>query len=231
MDVELFLVSALFPALLEFARFVVRRFNAWDASRKTESKAFEAALASDDLAILGGYFRDHFSPIKLATYSSDQDIRKRIDQYLNKVRDYVDASVEDIAALKDAEAEVAAPHEDIQPVPHEFEELPGDVAALKLAVRSIRAGDSWSGLARVRREIERVLRRQVPDAGHMPLVRLAQLVEMPPETMRSFREFSSIANAAVHGSDIGPTDALRALDDARKVFEFLREADRRPVAR
>ncbi len=231
MDVELLLVSALFPALLEFVRFVVRRFNAWDASRKTESKAFEAALASDELAILGGYFRDHFSPIKLATYSSDRAIRKRIDQYLNKVRDYVDASAEDIAALKDAESEVAAPNDVLPPVPQEFVELPGDVAALKLAVRSIRAGDSWSGLARVRREIERVLRRQVPDAGHMPLVRLAQLVEMPPATMRSFREFSSIANAAVHGSDIGPTDALRALDDARKVFEFLREADRRPVAR
>lgn len=229
MDAELILLSVLFPAVLEFARFVVRRLNAWDASRKTESKAFEAALASDELAILGGYFRDHFSPIKLATYSSDQAIRKRIDQYLNKVRDYVDASADDIAALKEAESEVAAPNEDPPPVPPEFAELPDDVAALKLAVRSIRAGDNWSGLARVRREIERVLRRQVPDAGHMPLVGLAQLVEMPPETMRSFREFSSIANAAVHGSDIGPTDALRALDDARKVFEFLREAERRPV--
>lgn len=230
MDAELLLVSALFPALVELARFFVRRFNAWDASRKTESKAFEAALASDELATLGGYFRDHFSPIKLATYSSDQDIRTRIDQYLSKVRDYVDASAEDIATLKEAESEVAVPNEEV-PTATEFQEMPGDAAALKLAVRSIRSGDSWSGLARVRREIERVLRRQVPDAGHMPLVRLAQLVEMPPEAMRSFREFSSIANAAVHGSDIGPTDALRALDDARKVFEFLREAEARRVGR
>lgn len=224
MDVELVAFGVLGPLTVEFVRFVVRRYNAWQAEKQTASNAFEKALESDDLNTLGKYFDENFSPVKLSTYTTDKAIRSRVNTYLKRIGDFVEATPDEIASLAANESDLAANEPPTDATPP-VEAAPGDTVALLLAAKSIWAGDSWSGLARVRRDLEKALRLRAPDAGHMPLVRLAQLVEMPPEVMRSFREFSSIANAAVHGSDIGPTDALKALEDARKVYRFLRETE------
>lgn len=228
MDLEIVAVGLLGPLAIEVFRFFERRYNAWQAEKKTASESFEAALSSDDINTLGKYFNENFSPVKLSTYTTDSAIKERINTYLRRIGDFVEATPEEIASLAGSESDFSAPSQAVEPVPSTIqpvESVAVDPAPLLLAAKSIMAGDSWSGLARVRRDLEKELRRRTPDAGRMPLVRLAQLVEMPPEIMRSFREFSSIANAAVHGSDIGPTDALKALDDARKVYRFLQNTD------
>lgn len=191
------------------------------SSRK---EAFETAISSDDLKTVGRYLSEQFGRVPISSYVRNDDTRKSVNKILARLTAYVDADEEDIAASAKESAEVAK-QQSAGMVDSELQVLmqpqPDDPSALQLAIKSVAAGDEWSGLARVRRDLERELQRRMVSQTRLPPFRMLQVLEPPSDVSRRFKAFSQVANAAVHGSDVEPVLAFRALENARRIYEWL----------
>jgi hypothetical protein len=104
--------------------------------------------------------------------------------------------------------------------------LDGDPPEIQRALQTLRDGDIWSALARLRRDLETLMislrKRGFGDAlglspGH-PSGRFSLTTDAPPEAIPFFRRFYRTASAAVHGQAVTLEEALQAIEDARQVL-------------
>ncbi len=215
----LFIVSVTIIELINRAR---ARFN----SRKG---TFDDALSTDDLKTLGKYFSTKFGKVPITAYVRNGNTRESVNKILSRLSEYVtppsEESVES-ALPPIAEKRTKPKGEQSGNLKLLLEPLPSDPPALRRAIQSVASGDEWSGLARVRRDLERRIQERVSVPSRLPIYRLVQMLEPPPAVHAAYRSFSKIANAAVHGTDVEPVLALQALDSARKVYAWL---DRLPL--
>lgn len=216
MDVELISVSFLAPFIYEAIKAIFRKISSLQDSKRVEKELFEKALSSDNLAEVGAYFSNKFSKVKLVTYTEDRNVKGKIDVYLKKIGDFVEVSSEDADTYREISNSIKESDE-----PHSVQARPDDPEVIKRALESIKLGDSWSGLARVRRDIESRLRKNVSSGEYLPLLKLAYLIEMPRGVLHSLRRFLSVANAAIHGEDTDLDETLIALEEARNVYAYL----------
>jgi hypothetical protein len=173
----------------------------------------EAALTSSDIEQVGGYLFEAIGSVRISDYVRDQAVRQRTGRALRRLTDFLGPQ-EPVAEEPPA---LGNPDEGLGP-----EEL-------RLAEEQILSGETWNGLARMRRFLELALREVAPHvdrregAGAL-ISRAAHDGVLPQEAVPALRYAVSVANSAIHGEPV-PTDvALEALASARAGLGVL--ADR-----
>ena len=191
--------------------------NAREARRAVEqvtSTKPDAAISSLDLNALGGYIYGTLGAMPIAEYAANSSARSDVARALEEIGRFV--SEDEPLAGEAADYETA------------------DRSLLE-AQQSLRAGDTWQSLARLRRSIEIEL-RAVADRHGIPVTtragagRLLRTLEdakaVPSEVAGPLRYAIEVANKAIHGEDVSPGLAEEALYSADRAMRQL--ASRQP---
>lgn len=221
-----------FISLISISLLVIYRavdfINSYNNARKSD---FDEALKSDDLENIGSYFSSRFGKVSIQSYVGHKDTRERVDKILKKLSEYTalapeDTAVDGVVAKATSERPGTdggqleqADHEEI--AYKELKPLESDPEALRSALDSFAAGDEWNALARVRRDLEAKVRLRLPGGVRLPLAKAVQFLEPPKEIHAAYRDFVTIANAAIHGIEVPVSRAISALNAARPVYTWL----------
>jgi hypothetical protein len=176
--------------------------------REAEEKQFQAALASDDLTVVGNYLEENIGRFNVYEYVSNPTVSKRIDTYLERLRFFVgtDAELEQQIRESEPPPEIEVP----SALPEEFERV----------LTELRTGEIWNALARLRRYIEIALREiaeardirleRPSTAGHLLNV-LWRSEVIPQDAFSNLKYAITVCNKAVHGIDVDMSEAEEAL--------------------
>jgi hypothetical protein len=194
------------------ARAAERRARA-DA-KYVEASARNQAIEASDVEALSSYLFEDVGSIRISDYVRDKNLRERTRATLQAVTDFLGAPGEE---LPEPSAPLISPQ---QPAKLKDDEL-------ARAQQDIESGETWNGLARMRREIE---------------IRLREVLKLPPEqavgaslllarAQRSgyigadnadrLRYAIQICNAGVHGQPVDAAQAFEALDNAQRALAEL----------
>lgn len=193
------------------------------ARKLAKEAAFSTALESDDLGELGAYLRNELGEVSLNAYLNDGGVRQRVDRYLAKLTAFValPREPEEPGPLGDKVLQPSSTTEFYTTdaaISWALDKHPDDPRVLTLAIDSILAGESWSGLASLRRDLENRFRALAPDVHRrQPITR-----NVPEEVRREFAMFYRIASRAIHGEDISTDEMLSAVETARALYAWLR---------
>jgi len=103
---------------------------------------------------------------------------------------------------------------------------------LQKALETLRSGEAWNALARVRRYIEVVLRQRVqqssisserPLSAGQLLNLLARKERLPAHVAEGLRYALAVCNRAIHGLDVTLEEAEEALFHAAAALDALQE--------
>lgn len=213
------LAGALFSAL---AAWIVRYQIHQKAEDNAAKQKFDSALNSSDLGTLSRYLREELGDVPVDSYLHDVDIRQKVDRYLTHLSAYVAKPSEEPVMLGEGVANIPASP---PTKPNDTFEHP----EIQAALASLREGDIWSALARLRRDLEiRLMSLRTRGLGvrlglgpghHSG--RFSLTTDVPPDWLPLFRRFWKIASSAVHGQAVSDEEALQAIDDARALYAEL----------
>jgi hypothetical protein len=231
-------MTFLLPFISGLAGALVSALAAWivryQIHRKAEENAakrkFDRALNSSDLTTLSRYLRNELGDIPVESYLHDPDIRQKVDRYLTHLSAYVAKPLEEPVLTPERGAHLpASPSKKADAATLENPEI-------QAALVSLRDGDTWSALARLRRDLEfrlMSLRAQgLSDRlglgpGHHS-GRFSLTTDVPPDWLPLFRRFWRTASSAVHGQAVSDEEAMQAIDDARALYAELEAVERSP---
>ncbi|WP_224779316.1 hypothetical protein [Leucobacter sp. Psy1] len=178
-----------------------------EKTQRTSLKSLnvEKVLAEPSLQDLGRLFVGNLGNTSLPSYVRDSETRRAFRRTFNVVVDYLGNS--------EVEQEKVAPQS-----LDGFSEVSPDTAAGK-AVKDIEEGETWNALARMRRELEKVLGDllNASTANGKPRgigrsLSIASKQGLVPESVLQYLRFPlSVANAAIHGEEVEAGTALEAV--------------------
>ena len=186
--------------------------------REAKHQRLNEVLDSSDLGVVGSYLDEVIGGFNVYEYVTAEDVATTVDRYLDKLKWFVSTDA-DIARA--AELAGGGP---------EPEDAVGMADELKTALREVRWGEVWNGLARLRRHIELRLRSiaargdywadKTSSAG--ALLRAAVRLEVISEEDYDWLASAvAVCNEAVHGGDVGRDQAERAVRVAAAVLGRL----------
>jgi hypothetical protein len=177
-----------------------------------EEQPLERVLRSSEIVPLGRYLDTTLSKVTVSQYTSSETISAQVDQYIERIRDFV-GTTEEVQAQQIAKQQP-------EPVPLWTLEIPSE---LQPVLDELKDGESWNALARLRRLIELHLRdvaktrrlriEKVRSAGQ-----LVDLLEkdryLDSDSANDLRYAIQISNRAVHGLDVTREEAEGAIAHA-----------------
>jgi hypothetical protein len=185
--------------------FIGERRQRHEASR-LEDRSATSVLEEGDLQAVGDYLFNTLGAIRLGDYVADRSVREKTTQAIERISGFL-GDPEGTSTVADEPTDMDA-SETVEMV-------------LLEAEKQARLGNVWNSLAAVRRLVELQLRDAFPSivGKRMSAGRMLGLVEqhLPPENdaVREMRPALAIANAAIHGEDITPEQALTAIGSIR----------------
>jgi hypothetical protein len=200
--------------------FITRR-NRTSKLHEAQEQEFEKILESDDLIKIGSYFDERVGEFNVQEYVASSDVSEIVDRYLEKLKTFVGTDAE----VNEQIQKIGAPREieKLSHIPDEFDK----VAA------SLREGEIWNGLARLRRHIEITLRRVIDDRNIQmrPYPSAGQILNVlkmdeaiSPDAYSELKYSVTICNKAIHGLDVELEEAEEALFHAIEGLRKLRES-------
>lgn len=218
--------------LLSYGRDAIAQFVSARAEAKKLAQELEtAALQSNSISELGGYLYDNIGATRVSNYVDDNAVRERVTRALDSVVAFLGPEEVRITAEEVEEAEAATPAPSVPQEQGEVEQLAD--AEMRRALQEIQYGETWNGLARMRRHIEVQLRRIAPPDSFPPNVSAGRLLELMARrgviqqgTVKQLRFAIRVANAGVHGEDVNPGQAEEAWNMARVALAELDPAGR-----
>lgn len=214
-----FVAGALLPVIATSVRAILQ---AREAQRLAAEAAFNDALNSDDLKKLSSYLQDEFGKVSLSMYLRDARLRNRLDRYLVRLTDFVAPPATEPAPQKTQTIEPAAVAITAPPTIYWQNEI-GDPPQIIAALESVRNGESWNALARLRRDLEARFRAELmgsdPYASRLPMHK----VPVPEDVEKVFRRFYRSASRAIHGEEVADDEVIQALQDARTVYRAMED--------
>lgn len=205
------IVAGLISVITSLISLFLSNYYKKSALGAFEELQLEEVLKSSEIVPLGRYLDTTLSKVTVAQYTTSAPISARVDEYLNRIREYVGTTEE----VQSQEISKHAPE-----VPLWTLEIPSE---LQPVIDELREGESWNALARLRRLIELHL-REVAKARklHIDKVRSAgQLVELlekdryfDSESAYDLRYAIQISNRAIHGLDVTRVEAEDAIAHA-----------------
>lgn len=195
----------------ELAKFIKRSYESYKKLEAASENRFQQALSSDSLVEVGEYFDSTIGKFSVTEYAQNVAIRKRINNFLSRLEDFVGK-----------DEEITKPEK----VPERRPEHVPALAAPKLGLveSRIERGYLWDALSTLRRVIELELRSVaqrhevvIPEkAGAGRILRLLQQRQIIGEDVgEELRYAIDIANRGVHGSYVESAEAFQALEHAR----------------
>ncbi|WP_435744726.1 hypothetical protein [Microbacterium sp. PMB16] len=223
-------VAASLAAVAALAVTITRSSLAAVAAKKQLDRLKQVrvndVLAEPSVASLGGLLVDDLGQTTLPSYARDPEVRREFRRAFNAIRAFVgtnDSDADDRGPLlsePEPEPESNAPTIGwIQPA----------TASGRAAIRDLNAGETWNALARMRREVETTVAGLLPGGSdERPRVGAGRLIALaskqgvlPAHIAANLRYPISIANAAVHGEDVSPDNALEAIRIMDKVLNEI----------
>lgn len=178
-------------------------------------------LESADLRETGRYLDDVVGKFSLREYVLDPEVTRTIDAYVARLEAFVGTNTGVVAQAAEAQR------------PAERPQLPVLAPELQKALNTLRLGEPWNALVRVRRHIETSLRRKAEDldissdrplsAGQLVAL-LSQRQRLPRHAQESLRYAIAVCNKAIHGLDVGVQEAEEALFQAAAGLHVLEGA-------
>lgn len=182
-----------------------------------EAKSFEAALASDQLEILGEYLDTTIGAFDVSEYVANKEIAGRVDRYIARILSFVGTD-EQIAKDENVQPPMAQRTLDISAAVEDHIEHPFDSFLAEVA-----EGEPWNALAKLRRYLEMELRnialslgfkeRHLRSAGQIVRV-LADKAGVDMDALQSVSYAISVSNRAIHGRDVSTAEAEEAVWNA-----------------
>ncbi len=198
--------------LLAIIVVAVWRCHAWlVAKRATNNAAFETAIGSDKLEVLGGYLRDQLGSLRLDAFADSNDVRDRAQKYLRRLREYLNQPIQ--PGVSAEEGQFAG----IQTI-ESFAtgKMP---AVISEAQALLSVGKGWSAFALLRSELERTLRNRglLRDRRALP----SPSAIGPKSLQAAYGVFLRTANRSIHGENIDSDEEQRAMRAAVFLFDRL----------
>lgn len=199
------------------AAVLVGLLRRWVTKKRLKEEAraeqFEVAISSDNLAIIGNYLRNDLGKLDLKDYLNDEDTRNKVNRYLKRLDDLVQIP-ENTESMSEDFVEVG-PDEQLS----YFEIFGDDPQPVRAAIERINAGEVWTGLAGLRRDIEKQLSLAFPssDGRKGPPYRNVR----DPDLNVMLRRFWFLASKAIHGEDLSIEETSTAVKLARTVYRQL----------
>ena len=184
--------------------------------------SFKEVLSSDNIFLLGNYLDDTLGKFNIREYTSNVEIQKRIDQYLDRIQNFIGTN-EQIAQEEIEEkgsSEIVKVEVGDEKLSDEF----------RFILKEVRTGEPWNALARLRRHIEITLKNMAqiydfPQQGHIPVRKLLNFLErnllIDESISRHLSYAISVCNKAIHGVDVSVGEAEEAIFSAQKALEYL----------
>jgi len=186
-------------------------------TKRLDEASERMALQSTDIQILGGYLYENLGNARIGSYVRDEELRDRVTRTLDVITSFL--------GPEPPQPEPEAP---VSPV------IPLELASpavrdeMEKALRDIRFGEVWNGLARTRRIIEirlRELSSQIPEDRPIAISRmLASLTKegfIPAEAANFLRYAISVSNAGIHGEEVDAGQAEEAWRSALQGLAIL----------
>lgn len=207
-------VAAIGGALFSvIANVTARRLHAKKLQKKAKSEEFEAALASDNLATIGTYLRNELGKTDINDYLNDEETQSKINRYVHRLDDLVripeDSEEPDKGTIDNISEEMVS----------YIEAIEGDPEPIKLALQRINQGDEWTGLAALRRDLEKRLVVKFPsqDGRRTPPYRNVK----DPDLSGMLRSFWYLASKAIHGEELNSGEMALAVKLARSIYGYI----------
>jgi len=205
------LLTGLLSVLASLVSLLLAHYKKKSAMGAFEEVRLEQILKSSEIVPLGRYLDNTLSKVTVAQYTSSDTISAQVDQYMNRIREFV-------GTTEEVQSQPVSTHP--PEVPLWTLEIP---AALKPVLDELATGESWNALARLRRLIELHLNdvansrklhpEKVRSAG-----KLIDLLEkdryFDSESAADLKYAIQISNRAIHGLDISRGEAEDAIAHA-----------------
>jgi len=185
---------------------LVRRQVALLLDRRSLRNARTAeVLAEANLESLGKLLYETLGKTSVASFARDVQVQSKLQAALDSIREFVNQGGEEGGS------------------PESWEGVPDDSEGLgrtgtSEAAKAAEAGDSWSALARMRRDLELYLLRAMGRDRSQSKLTARQLLEIGKRynylEKRDFLRLTwavRIANAAIHGEDVDVASVLEAI--------------------
>ena len=139
-------IASIASLVLTITTFLFATYSKNSKLQKAEEGKFVKAMQSDSITEIGSYLDDTLGQFTIHEYTSSHQVAKRVDQYIERIQDFVGTEEQiKIAPTTEPPEEIELEYKDLpQPFLPIFEEL--------------RTGEPWNALARLRRLIEMRLR-------------------------------------------------------------------------
>jgi hypothetical protein len=190
--------------------YLSRRFLA----KSVDGEEFERLLEGGSLEQVGDYLYGRLGSLSVSQFASSPTQWKRVAQLVER-----------------AEAVLAEPETGGDKALADYERVQTDapiVESLARARQLLDQGDLWNSMGELRRQVESVLRRLVPQeatrqrAGAGRLLREAVARSKIDEDIgRHLSQALEVANRGVHGRDVTVPDAYQALVLASRALEAI----------
>lgn len=187
--------------------FLIERRSAAIKLRAIQELEFRKVLDVPDIQKLGNYLETKLGNFTIDEYCRNKTIEGRVERILGEARRFL------------GNKPVSTDETPEQPVisENEYEPLPSEFEAVKY---ELNRGETWNALARLRHEIEKLLRKKAEEyklhprttrsAGQM-VRELANRDILNPEATKQLLFAIDIANRAIHGQDVLEKDVESAI--------------------
>ncbi len=185
--------------------------------RQLTETSEQLALQSTDIHILGTYLYENVGNARISNYVRDDALRSRVTRALDAITSFVGS-------------EPTEPESEVPESAAVRPELVSNTARTEMerALNDIRFGETWNGLARIRRIVEirlRELSPEVPDDKYISVGRmltsLSRIERIPPHASRLLRYAISVSNAGIHGQEVSASQAEEAWNCAVEALAML----------
>jgi hypothetical protein len=200
----------------------------WSARKEAQKLTQEleaAALRSNDISIVGNYLYDNIGSTRVSNYVRDDAVHEKVTRALDSILAFLGPEEVTITPEEEEEAEAVNPSAESRERPE-----PGLSADTEMgkALQEIRYGETWNGLARLRRHIEAQLRKIAPDVLADSNISAGRLLDLMvrrelilPGPAKQLRYAITVANAGIHGEDVDVNQAEAAWNLASTALASL----------
>ena len=211
-------IASILSLLLTTITFVLADYSKRNKLQKAEESKFMQAMQSDSISQIGFYLDDTLGQFTIHEYTSSTQVAKRVDQYIERIQDFVGT---------EEKIKVAPTTEPPEEIGLEYKDLPEPFLPI---FNELRIGEPWNALARLRRLIEMRLRNRAISLGFKDRILksagqiLRILVDrkyVKPNIFEMLQYSITICNRAIHGIDISQDEAEQAIYSAVEALQHI----------
>jgi len=208
-SIELFSsFSALLSVLGTLFSFYFTKRQKSKILESVKKEKLDKALASDNILMLGDYLTETLETITIAQYSSNKNVAKDVNQFLNKIQNYLlpKDDIEKIEVSEDTE--------------EHFIEYPQIPKEFKGIIDELNTGEPWNALAKLRRFLE-IYFRSYAEERNIDVSNIKSVSQLFHKLYRGelinspefdkLKHAINISNRAIHGVDITREEAEKAI--------------------